>query len=165
FIAEVPFDSIPDLEKDANFTVVKQPGRYTWGVTLSIKNVEAFKDKRVRQAMNYAVDRTAIVRDILKNTGTVSEGPLSDFYGDQRALDKLKTPYNPAKARELLAAAGYPNGFKVKLLIPESGPQMLQPVPMATLIQSNLAQVGVQVEIQSLEFASFNQLYLQGNFD
>jgi ABC-type dipeptide transport system, periplasmic component len=96
----------------------------------------------VRQALNYAVNKDAIVRDVLKGTGSLSKGPvLPGTWGADAGLKAY--PYDPEKAKKLLAEAGYPNGFTTTMWVPESGSGMQAPVAMSTVMQSNLKAVGV----------------------
>jgi peptide/nickel transport system substrate-binding protein len=113
-----------------------------------------FTDRRVRQALNYAVNKEAIVRDILKGTGVVATGPLLPGTWAYEPNVK-KYPYDPATARQLLAAAGYPDGFAVDFWVPESGSGMQAPVEMATVIQANLAAVGVKARLRTFEWGAY----------
>src|SRR2546426_4916690 len=98
---------------------------------------DLFDDKRVRQALNYAVNKEAIVRDVLKGTGSMSAGPvLPGTWGADAGLKPY--PYDPERAKKLLADAGYPGGFTTSMWVPESGSGMQSPVAMATGMQSNL---------------------------
>jgi peptide/nickel transport system substrate-binding protein len=76
--------------------------------------VKALADVRVRQALNYAVDRNAIVKGLLGPYGTATSGVLS--METQDATVRNSYPYDPAKAKALLTAAGYPNGFTLPIL-------------------------------------------------
>ena len=133
--------------------MLKQTGVHVW--YLGINNQKKpFDDKRVRQALNYAVDKDAIVRDVLKGTGTLSAGPvLPKTWGADAGLKPY--PYDPARARKLLAEAGYPNGFTTTLWTPESGSGMQSSVAMSTVIQSNLKAVGVNVTLQTMEWGAY----------
>jgi peptide/nickel transport system substrate-binding protein len=68
---------------------------------------------------------------------------------------KKPYPYDPERAKKLLAEAGYPSGFSTTLWVPESGSGMQSPVPMSTVIQSNLKAVGVQVSLQTMEWGAY----------
>jgi peptide/nickel transport system substrate-binding protein len=108
----------------------------------------------VRQALNYAVDKEAIVRDVLKGTGTPARGPVQPHtWGAEPSLKAY--PHDPARAKKLLAEAGYPNGFSTTMWIPESGSGMQAPVAMSTVIQSNLKAVGVNVTMQTMEWGAY----------
>jgi len=118
-----------------------------------------FKDLKVRQALNLAVDKQAILKDYLKGEGVLLGYP----YHPTKAYEKYFTPleqlpadaqelftgFNPAKAKQLLAEAGYPNGFKTKI----QG-QQAQADEMS-MIQSYLAAVGVDMQIQTLDPGQF----------
>jgi peptide/nickel transport system substrate-binding protein len=128
-------------------------GAHVWYLGFN-NGKKPFDDKRVRQALNYAVDKEAIVRDVLKGTGAVSKGPvLPGTWGDEGAIKPF--PYDPARARKLLAEAGLGNGFSTTLWVPESGSGMQSPVAMSTIIQSNLKAVGVNVALQTMEWGTF----------
>jgi len=77
-----------------------------------------FDDVRVRQAINYAVDRDIIIRKLLKDKAYKATGWLP---ATAAAFDKERAPYpyDPAKAKQLLAQAGYPNGFEVTISVTE----------------------------------------------
>jgi peptide/nickel transport system substrate-binding protein len=152
-IVNVPPDFVGQLEGNAKVALLKQVGAHVW--YLGINNQKKpFDDKRVRQALNYAVNKDAIVSDVLKGTGAPSRGPvLPGTWGAEPALKAY--PYDPARARKLLAEAGYPNGFTTTLWVPESGSGMQSPVAMATVMQSNLKAVGVNATLQTMEWGAF----------
>jgi peptide/nickel transport system substrate-binding protein len=152
-IVGVPADFVAQLEGNARVSVLKQVGAHVW--YLGINNQKKpFDDKRVRQALNYAVNKDAIVRDVLKGTGAVSKGPvLPSTWGADAGLKAY--PYDPERAKKLLAEAGYPNGFSATMWVPESGSGMQAPVAMSTVMQSNLRAVGVNVTLQTMEWGAF----------
>jgi peptide/nickel transport system substrate-binding protein len=158
---DVPPDSLDALRSDPNIIVAESNSSAAWYVALNTRH-PILKDKRVRQALNYAVNKDAIIRDILKGTAIVSQSPLSPVYGPYHE-DKVSTyPYDPAKAKALLKDAGYANGFEIAFFVPESGSGMQSPVEMATVIQANLAQVGVRAKIQTMEWGAYLKKYLDG---
>jgi peptide/nickel transport system substrate-binding protein len=152
-IVGVPADFVGQLEKNPKITLLKQVGAHVW--YLGINNQKKpFDDKRVRQALNYAVNKDAIVNDVLKGTGAASKGPvLPGTWGADAALKAY--PYDPDRAKKLLAEAGYPNGFSTTLWVPESGSGMQSPVAMSTVMQSNLKAVGVNVSLQTMEWGAY----------
>jgi peptide/nickel transport system substrate-binding protein len=152
-IVGVPADYVGQLEGNAKIGLLKQTGVHVW--YLGINNQKKpFDDRRVRQALNYAVDKQAIVRDVLKGTGTPSLGPVQpNTWGADPGLKPY--PYDPARAKKLLADAGYANGFTTTLWVPESGSGMQAPVAMSTVIQSNLKAVGVNVTMQTMEWGAY----------
>ena len=106
-----------------------------------------FKNLYVRQALNYAIDRNAIVK--LAYQGHAIPGSSFMPYKMQYWNDRLTPyPYDPAKAKQLLAKGGYPHGFNT-FLITVSGDVAGQ--AEAVVVKSELAKVGITVDIQSYE--------------
>lgn len=122
---------------------------------------EALGDVRVRQAINYAIDKNAMLEAAANGLGTVTTqifGPSSPAY--DTALDS-RYPYDPAKARQLLADAGYPNGFELKMpAVAGTGN-----LPFATLSAAFLKDVGIKVIYdQQADLASYVSGLAQGRF-
>lgn len=158
---DVPPDSLDDLRRDPNVVVAETNSSAVWFIVLNTRH-PGLKDKRVRQALNYAVNKDAIIRDILKNTAIVSSGPMSPVYGPYYEEKTSRYPYDPEKAKALLKEAGHGGGLEIAFLVPESGSGMQQPVEMATVIQANLAAVGVKAKIQTMEWGAYLKKYLDG---
>ena len=124
-----------------------------------------YQDKRVRQALNYAIDRAALCRDVLKNTafpmenGIVPPGMLSYDPGF-KAYE-----HNPEKAKALLAEAGHPNGFSTTFVTSTDGSGQLLPVPIAERVQSDLRKVGVDMRIEASEWVSYFTKWISGGFE
>ncbi len=102
---------------------------------------EAIGKKEVRQAINYALDRKALLKTIQGGLGTVTAQPFGKTSGAYVAALDNAYPYNPAKAKELLAKAGYPNGFTLE--IPSWGNQ--NPAENAA-VEKYLKDVGITVK-------------------
>jgi peptide/nickel transport system substrate-binding protein len=158
---DVPPDSLAELRKDGDVVVAETNSSAVWYVTLNTRH-PILKDRRVRQALNYAINKDAIIRDILKGTAIVARGPMSPVYGPFYEENLQKYPHDLEKARALLKEAGYAGGFELTFLVPESGSGMQSPVEMATVIQANLAQVGVRAKIQTMEWGAYLKKYLEG---
>ncbi|HWE64450.1 MAG TPA: ABC transporter substrate-binding protein, partial [Chloroflexota bacterium] len=108
-----------------------------------------FKDVKVRQAINYGIDRNAIVKIALGGHGTPAGSPMPPMlYWDPNIKPY---PYNPAKAKALLAQSSYPHGFKTNL-IEVSGD--LYGNATAVIIKSELASIGIDVTIQDYELTT-----------
>ncbi|MDW7649717.1 MAG: ABC transporter substrate-binding protein [Bacillota bacterium] len=152
-IVNIPPDDLARLRDEAGLNIIDQAGMHIWWTALNAQK-EPFNDVRVRQAMNYAVNKEAIVNDILLGTGEVANSPVPPVvWGHNPQVRNYE--YNPEKAKELLADAGYPDGFAVTYWVPESGSGMQQPRTMAAAIQADLAQVGIDVTIQTLEWGAY----------
>jgi len=107
----------------------------------------------VRQAINYAIDRTEINNVVLEGTGTVTD---ETFAPDQPvafnpSVASEYIPYNPTKARQLLAQAGFPNGLTFTLVIP-GGIAMTE--REAPLLQNEMARAGINMKIVSVDPSS-----------
>src|SRR6267378_3290737 len=157
---DVPPDSLDELRRDPNLVVAASNSSAVWYVTLNTRH-PILKDRRVRQALNHAVNKEAIIRDILRDTAIVSRGPISPVYGPYYEENTARYPHDLEKARALLKDAGYAGGFELGFLVPESGSGMQSPVEMATVIQANLAQIGVRAKIQTMEWGAYLRKYLE----
>ncbi|MFC5736689.1 ABC transporter substrate-binding protein [Sinirhodobacter huangdaonensis] len=103
-------------------------------------------NEKVRQALNYAIDKTALIKGVLYGEGTPAASAMPVMAYADPALTPY--PYDPAKAKALLAEAGYPEGFEAEMLV-DSGIATQRNTAIA--LQAMLAQVGVKVKIQMLE--------------
>lgn len=152
-LADVNAQTIPAVRSDANLVILNQPGLAISGIGLPF-DTKPFSDKRVRQALNYAIDRNALDKSLYQGLAVAMTSPLPP---SQWSFDEsLKGyPYDPAKAKQLLAEAGYPNGFEAELLSYNSsrgynpaGPQL------AVAIQGYLQKIGVTAKIRNTEMGS-----------
>jgi peptide/nickel transport system substrate-binding protein len=121
-----------------------------------------FDDVRVRQAVNHAIDRDAIIKNVLEGHGEPLHGPFATAWlGYDPNLQPY--PYDPAKARQLLAEAGYPNGFET--VFNHSSGAMVKDREIAEVVASQLAQVGIKVQLIPTERAKLQSDWLNGVFE
>jgi len=151
-MVEVPPTSLGQFEGDG-FKIVEAAGPHVWFLILNAKD-GPFADVRVRQAVNYAVNKEAIVNDVLEGTAEVSAGPIPPAFNWAYNDDVKPYPYDPEKAKELLAEAGA-EGAELTFYVTEGGSGMLDPIPMGTAIQADLAAVGLKVKIETYEWNTF----------
>ena len=111
------------------------------------------KDPRVRLALNLAIDRDSMAKRTLSGFGAPANQyvPQTDV-GYETAGNVLT--YDPAKAKSLLAEAGYPAGFSMTMSYPTSGSGNMVPGPMNEALQSDLAKVGVKVKLEPVEWSA-----------
>jgi peptide/nickel transport system substrate-binding protein len=159
-IVVVPPDSIQAVQDNADLTYDQGPSLHYWFIQLNTE-AEPFNDVRVRQAVNYAVDKEGLTRDVLQGSAVPATQPLPAASWSYNP-DIEGYPYNPDRARELLEEAGYGDGFSTTMIIPQSGSGMMVPVQMNEYIQGNLRDVGINVEIQSFEWVSYLGIWAQG---
>ena len=151
-MVEVPPASLSRFSGDG-FSIVEQAGPHVWFLILNAKE-GPFADVRVRQAANYAINKEAIVNDVLEGTADVAAGPTPPAFAWAYNSDLDPYPYDPAKARALLAEAGA-EGAELTFYVTEGGSGMLDPVAMGTAIQADLAAVGLDVNIETYEWNTF----------
>jgi peptide/nickel transport system substrate-binding protein len=151
---EVPPDNIATFTASKDFTYYEQPGPHLWYLVLNTKS-KPFDDKRVRQAINYAINKEAMVKDLLKGTATVATSVTPPAFGWAFDSALKPYPYDPAKAKQLLTDAGLPNGVDLTFYVTESGSGMLSPVLMGTAIQADLEAVGIRAKIETYEWNTF----------
>lgn len=152
-IVNVSPDEMNRLREDENVQVLEEPSMHVWWTAFNTQK-EPFNDVRVRQAFNYAVNKEAIIDNILQGTGELANSPLPPIVWGHNPNVK-NYPYDPEKAKQLLEEAGYGDGLSVTYTIPESGSGMQQPQAMAQAIQADLAAVGVDVTIETVEWGTY----------
>ncbi|MEW8956151.1 glutathione ABC transporter substrate-binding protein [Clostridium sp.] len=128
-------------------------------ITMNNKK-EPFNDPRVRKAINYAVDKDALIDAILYGSGVKANAPIGkNVFG---YTDKaVNYDYDLEKAKELLKEAGLENGFKTSIWTNDNPVR----VQIAQIIQANLKDVGIDAEIISLEWGTFLERTARGEHD
>lgn len=153
-------DALPQIQSDPRFQVVI--GSTEGETVLSTNNKKAPFDKlEVRQAIAHALNRDEIIQGIPPGLGV----PIGSHFAPHHPayVDLTGTyPYDPEKAKDLLAAAGFPDGFSATLKLP--------PPPYARdggqIIASQLRQVGINLEIIQVEWADWlAQVFTEKNYD
>jgi len=149
YTADITPEQTEILRRDGKVNVIsKMGGSNTWlGMNVLKK---PYDDVRVRQAMNYAIDKASIVKNIYNGDAVALNG-MSDPH-QIGFFDTTGFPYNPAKAKELLAAAGLSGGFTTDLLSSNRYPKDLE---LMQFVQQQLKDVGVTAKINQKEFAAF----------
>jgi peptide/nickel transport system substrate-binding protein len=122
-----------------------------------------FDDPEVRRALTLAIDRKAIVEDLLYGYGRISNGPLlSTWWASDPTL--AAWPYDPEQAKRILAAKGYGPGHPLTFeLTTNAGSRVREAVTLK--IQDQLAKVGVVVTPRTYEMKAFRERNLAGKFD
>ncbi|WP_349368032.1 ABC transporter substrate-binding protein [Salinarimonas sp.] len=152
-MVEVPPDALGQFAEGEDFQVYEQAGPHLWFLILNTKE-PPFDDKRVRQAVNYAIDKQALVENVLQGTAEVAAGPIPPAFAWAYNEELEPYPHDPERARELLAEAGVEDAT-LTFYVTEGGSGMLDPVPMGTAIQADLEEVGLDVEIETYEWNTF----------
>lgn len=146
-ITSAPPDLVPELKNDPNLSVsiARIPDQNPVMFNMREKPIT---DKRVRQALNWAIDRQTLTRDLLKGLGE----PAKSLFGPSAAAydQSLKGyTYDLDKARALLKDAGLENGFAMTLQCIQGGGQTV-----ALFIKDSLAKLKIDVKVEALEGAT-----------
>jgi len=115
------------------------------------QELDVFKDVRVRQALNYAIDKEAIIATVFQGVGEPSSAPIVPAIFGYTQVGPYE--YNPEKAMELLAEAGYPDGFDVELFHPTG--RYPQDATVTEAVQAMLAEVGVNATLTTYDWGTY----------
>jgi len=125
----------------------------SWIIYLGLNALKKpLSDVKVRQALNYATDVDAIIKNVLEGNGRKLEGPLTPKMFGYDAAVKGYTP-DPARARKLLAEAGYPDGFEITMDCPNN--RYVNDEEICQAIASMWAKIGVRVKLNAMPFATY----------
>ena len=153
-------ESAAELSKDKRFKVYA--GTTTGEVIMSTNNkAKPFDNKLVRQAVAYAIDRQTVVDLVMFGYGTPIGShwsPSTPYYVDLTG----KFAYNPKKAKELLAKAGYPNGFEATIQLPAIYSYSRR---AGEVIADMLSQVGIKLKIEIVDWGFWiDRIYKQKEY-
>ncbi|HOL55181.1 MAG TPA: ABC transporter substrate-binding protein [bacterium] len=157
-------DDIPAIKNDPNVVFYQVPALNICYLAMNTEK-KPFDNVSVRRAINYAINKKAIVDAFYGGIGIVAKNPIPPNMMGYN--DKVKDyEYNPEKAKELLAKAGYPNGFETTLWTP-SIPRVYvpQPTKVAEAIQADLAKVGIKAKIVTYDWGTYLQKTREGEHD
>lgn len=147
---------LPAIRADANLQVLEQPG-LNIGYLAFNNQKKPFTDRRVRIAINMAIDKKAILDAVYQGAGQPAKNlipPTMWSYND--AIQDFK--YDPDAAKKLLAEAGYPDGFETDLwAMPVQRPYNPDARRIGELMQSDLAKVGIKAKIVSFEWGEYRK--------
>ncbi|MFZ5811012.1 MAG: ABC transporter substrate-binding protein [Thermodesulfobacteriota bacterium] len=159
-IAEnILIDQIPALEKNPDIVVSRFPAQMVEYVYLNCRNPE-LADPRVRQALSYAVDYKGIIGSVLQGNGMQMRGPIPDGMWGHRD-DVFQYGLDPAKAKELLKAAGAEN-LELTLIYSERRPSWEQ---IAQVLQANFADIGVKLNLELMSNPTLRDKMDKGDFE
>ena len=148
-----------------NAELVEKKGINVGYMALNMANVKPFRNRKVRRAMNYAIDTKAIVETIFKGIAERASQPIpSNLMGYNDDLSPY--PHDPEKAKRLMKEAGYGDGFSFELAVFKN-PRTYNPSPQqaAQTVRSNLGEVGVDVSINKQSWNPFLDYTSSGKHD
>ena len=147
------------IKGNSKLTLISEPTSSTENLTLNIKN-DKLSSREVRQAINYAINKQSIIDAIFAGTGKVANTMVNpQVFGSYQDVKNYE--YNPEKAKELLKSVGKDNGLKLKLWVNDN----VTRTQTAQIIQSNLKEVGIDVDIEVLEWSTYLQKSANGEHE
>ena len=150
-INNVPVHEVARLQRHPRVNVEKIEGLRMFFLAFNVAH-KPFDNKLVRQAVNYSVDGPAIIKNIFDGIGYSIDGPVgSNVLGSDPKLKRYS--YDPKKAKELLAQAGYPNGCDIQLYY--SAGRYPKDTEVCQVIAAQMVKGGFRVELISQEWAIF----------
>ncbi len=161
----IPFARVGELEADSSINMELFPGTRVWDVIINVRPEldgapNPLSDEKVRRAMNYAVNKDALVQIVTFGVGT----PLSSFMSSTTPMhsgDGPLFPYDLEKAKALMAESGHPDGFKTSILMIAGNQDDLG---ITTALQQMWAAIGIDLEILQVDNASRTEQYRAGTF-
>ncbi|AUI66203.1 MULTISPECIES: ABC transporter substrate-binding protein [Glaesserella] len=145
---------VKTLQTDPNITVLEKAGMNIGYITLNQRKAP-FDNQKVRQALNYAVNKAAILESVYQGAGSVAKNPMPPtIWGYNEEIKDYD--YNPEKAKALLKEAGFENGFETELwAMPVARPYNPNARRMAEMIQADWEKVGIKTKIVSYEWGEY----------
>jgi peptide/nickel transport system substrate-binding protein len=164
-IDAIAYDVSPEnallLEKDSRFKVLN--GYTTTKVILATNHSrKPFTDIRIRRAMAYAIDRKALINGAMSGFGVPIGSHMDPGNPYYIGLTKAY-PFDPQKSKQLLAEAGYPNGFEATIKLPE---RYVYAKRTGEIITDMLSQVGIQLKIELIEWGQWvDRVFKNADYD
>lgn len=162
FLPGVPAERATELSNYPGIDVFSSVSTVNLWLDFNV-NVEPFGDRRVREAIALGIPTAAIRRAVFGDYATEARTAIhKTSFGHDPDIEPY--PYDPDRARQLLAEAGYPNGFSTELIVP---PLNLWPnnTGVAVAIAGALSEIGVNVSVNVMEFADFFPVHQAGELD
>lgn len=153
---DISANDIKGIEKNSNLKIINKPSLGSDFLTINTKKIS---DKRIRQAIDYAIDKNSIIKTVYEGYGEIPNSILAPSVFGYSKNGKIRE-YNPEKSKELLKEVGIEK-LRLKLWIYDE-PSRQQ---MAQIIQANLKEVGIDVEIIVAEVSTFLQYTGMGEHD
>ncbi len=153
-LISVSVQDIERLQTVEGITVVSVPSPSMDSISCNQDN-PLFQDKRIRQAMMYAIDRANIVKEIFLDNAVVRNSPIfgPEWMGTPEGLNEYD--YNPDRARQLLSDIGWDTGREVEMIYDPSGKATF--TQLIPIIQAQLGDVGLKIRLQQLDNAGINK--------
>ncbi|MBF6594763.1 MAG: ABC transporter substrate-binding protein [Thermaceae bacterium] len=155
FTTDIPPANLKDLQGDANLEAVFRPS-FNVGYLALNPGYKPLADPKVRQAIAMAVNKKAIVNAFWGELGMTNGHFMPTSMKTYYSSKVTDYEYNPTKAKQLLAEAGYPNGFDLELwYMPVSRPYFPTAKEIAEAMGADLSAIGIKVKFQTKDWAAY----------
>ncbi|MBF2001723.1 MAG: ABC transporter substrate-binding protein [Synechococcales cyanobacterium M58_A2018_015] len=155
FTVDIAPDQLDELQSDPNLQEVRRPP-FNVGYLALNPSYEPLSKKEVRQAISMAINKQEIVDGFWSGLATTDAHFTPPSLKDFQAPDLKPVEYNPERAKQMLADAGYPNGFDLELwYMPVSRPYFPTPKPIAEAIAADLSALGIRVTLNTKDWAAY----------
>jgi len=144
------------MEESDSVVVIHNPTLSTNYIGMN-NNMAPFDDVRVRQAISYALDTEAIVEAVYLGLGRPGNGPISSMVWGAAELEPYA--FNLERAQELLAEAGYADGFESTIFFNDGNPQRAQ---IAEIVQAQLSALNITLSIEPVEWGTYMEVTASG---
>ncbi|MEN3110211.1 ABC transporter substrate-binding protein [Uliginosibacterium paludis] len=147
---------LPALKADKSINLLTKEGLNVGYIALNVEK-KPFDNKLVRQAINMAIDKKALIETIYQGAGQAAKNPIPPILWSYN--DKIKDySFDAAKAKALLAKAGYKDGFEMELwYLPVQRPYNPDGKRMAEMVQADLARIGVTAKLVTYEWGEYRK--------
>jgi ABC-type transport system substrate-binding protein len=159
-VYNLSFANVEQVEEMKGFDTNIFSTYIVYYLALNMKK-EPFSDVRVRQALNYAIDRNAITKAVTRGYAIPAITDIAPEMAGSLKGVRQPYPYDPEKAEELLEQAGYPNGFSMKLLVGSNSPD----AETGVVLQEYYKNIGINVELVSEESSTLWNHLQAGNYE
>jgi peptide/nickel transport system substrate-binding protein len=165
-VNDLPPDIVYQLQKEGRYRIAQSPGLDYSYLGINMRD-PILKDKRVRHAIGYAIDRHAIVEYLRRGLARPATGLIpSQAWAYEPGI--FQFTYDPERAKQLLDEAGYPDpdgdGPLPRLHLSLKASNADETRLQASVVQQDLRRVGIDLDVRSYEFATMYADVLKGNF-
>lgn len=155
---DLAVNDVAKIRDSSELTVYEIPSLTCWYISMNM-NKEPFNNPLVREALSYAIDRQTIIDTINAGSGQPADAIIAPGVFGYYSTGVRE--YDPEKAKDLLAEAGYPDGFKTSLWVNDNQSR----IEMCQAVQNMFQQIGVECSVEVIEFGSFISRTTNGEHD
>ncbi|MFC1492166.1 ABC transporter substrate-binding protein [Nitrospinota bacterium] len=154
-IKDVPPQMAPMVDADPKIETVAGPGPKVCSILMVFKGDAPWTKLKVRQAINYAIDKESIIKNVLQGHGIPAVGQIVGPRSLGHNPNLKPFPYDLAKAKKLMAEAGYPNGFSVPLMVPIG--RYLKGTQAVEAVAGQLKKINIKAKVTPLEYGAWRR--------